>query len=305
MDKIAAAIDAVRVKLPSIEHRLGEPMKNHTSFRVGGPVRIMFFPKDAEELTELCGLLDNFEETPLIIGNGTNLLVDDSGPLEMTVVKTAGIDGIALTGETEITAGAGASLSGLSEFARKCGLSGLEYAHGIPGSLGGAVSMNAGAYGREMKDVVLRTDAYNCDDGTFTLESGQHGFKYRSSRFSGTRDVILSSTVRLQKCDIGTISAKMDELSAKRRDSQPLDLPSAGSVFKRPKDGYAAELIGKAGLKGYSVGGAQVSQKHSGFIVNNGGATFADIMAVIGHVRETVIARFGIELEPEIKIIRG
>ena len=305
MDKIAAAIDAVRVKLPSIEHRLDEPMKNHTSFGVGGPVRAMFFPKNTEDLAELCSLLYRFEEAPLIIGNGTNLLADDSGPLEMTAIKTTGIDGVTQTGETEITAGAGVPLSRLAEIALERGLSGLEYAHGIPGSLGGAVSMNAGAYGREMKDVVFRTNAYSCSAGAYTLADAQHGFGYRRSIFTGTDGIILSSTVRLQKEDKERIAAEMGELDSRRAESQPLDLPSAGSIFKRPKGGYAAELIGRAGLKGYSIGGAQVSGKHSGFIVNNGGATFADIMALIDHVRETVSKQFGIELEPEVKIIRG
>jgi len=305
MDRISMAIETVRSSIPGLNLRLNEPMKNHTSFRIGGPVRAMFFPGSAEELVELCCLLNRFEERPLIIGNGTNLLVDDRKQLELTAIKTTGIDTVTQTGETEITAGAGVPLSRLAEFALECGLSGLEFAHGIPGSLGGAVSMNAGAYGSEMKDVVHKTSAYNNTAGKHDITGGQHGFEYRHSRFSGTDDVILSSSVHLQEGDKQKISAKMDELFAQRRENQPLDLPSAGSTFKRPKDGYAGQLIGQAGLKGYTVGGAQVSQKHSGFIVNYGGATFADIMAVIDHVRETVLKRFGIELEPEIKIIRG
>ena len=304
MDSIAAAIESVKIKLPLAEYKLNEPLKNHTSFRVGGPARVMFFPKNAEELVELSCILNGHEIKPLIIGNGTNLLADDSKTLEITAVKTTEINSAAQKRTTEITAGAGISLTKLAVFAYELGLSGLEFAHGIPGSLGGAVSMNAGAYGKEMKDVVYSTNAYNYN-AIYTLIGDEHEFKYRGSRFSETGDIILSSTVHLQKDDKKSIAAKMDELYTQRRESQPLDIPSAGSTFKRPKDGYAAELIEKAGLKGYAVGGARVSEKHSGFIVNNGRATFADIMAVIEHVRETVYERFGIELEPEIKIIRA
>ena len=304
MDKISMAIDAVRTKIPRLNYRLNEPMKNHTSFMIGGPVRAMFFPETAEELVELCGLLNGFDDMPLIIGNGTNLLVDDGKQLEMTVIKTTGIDNMTQTGETEITAGAGVSLKRLAEFACECGLSGLEYAHGIPGSLGGAVSMNAGAYGREMKDVVCSSRAFGVLAGMHVITAAQHGFGYRHSGFSEAGDIVLSSSVRLQKDEKKRIAEKMEDLHSMRSESQPLDLPSAGSTFKRAKDGYAAELIDRAGLKGCSVGGAQVSKKHSGFIVNNGGATFADIISLIEHVRETVLMRFGIELEPEIKIIK-
>ena len=298
------AIEAARTNFPYLDCSLNEPMKNHTSFKVGAPVRAMYFPKNAEELTKLCVLFNSFETLPLIVGNGTNLLVNDTKELEMIVIKTTGIDHMRQTAETEITAGAGVLLSRLAEFARQCGLTGLEYTHGIPGSLGGAVSMNAGAYGREMKDVVFRTSAFSYMTGVYEITGAQHGFGYRRSSFSGKSDVILSSSMSLQKDDKKRIAAKMDELFMKRRESQPLDVPSAGSAFKRPKDGYAAELITQAGLKGYSVGGARISQKHSGFIVNYNTASFADIMAIIDHVRETVNKKFGVELEPEIKIIR-
>ena len=304
MDRITMAIETVRASIPNLNLSLNEPMKNHTSFRIGAPVRAMFFPGNAEEMAELCCLLNRFDVRPLIIGNGTNLLVDDSKQLELTVIKTTGIDSITQAGKTEITAGAGVSLSRLAEFACECGLSGLEFAHGIPGSLGGAVSMNAGAYGSEMKDAVYKTSAFSYIAGVYEITGAQHGFEYRRSRFSGTDDVIMSSSIRLQEDDKKRITAKMDELFTKRSQNQPLDLPSAGSTFKRPKNGYAGQLIGQAGLNGYSVGGAQISQKHSGFIVNQNGATFADVTAIIDHVRKTVLERFGVELEPEIKIIR-
>ena len=304
MDNIAKATEAARSKISSLECRLAEPMKNHTSFRIGGPLRAMFIPKSEKELLDLCKLLSEYEIEPMIIGNGTNLLVDDSGLLEIIGIKTTKIDDAVQTNDTEITAGTGISLARLAVFACNCGLSGLEYAHGIPGSLGGAVSMNAGAYGREMRDVVHRTAAFSCDGGIYDVTDDEHTFSYRRSRFSDTCDIILSSTIRLQKADKGSIQLKMDELFARRSESQPLELPSAGSTFKRPKCGYAATLIERAGLKGFSIGGAQVSEKHSGFIINSGGATFSDVMTTIDHVRQTVFKQTGIELEPEIKIIR-
>ena len=335
MDNISKAIEAARIKFPLINCKLDELMKYHTSFKIGGPLRAMFFPQDTEALVELCSLLYGYGATPLIIGNGTNLLVDDSKPLELIAVKTTGINGVKQTGEVEITAEAGISLPRLAVFAYECSLTGLEYAHGIPGSLGGAVSINAGAYGNEMKDVVYSTNVFACSsDNTMLCSSGtaasetaalngsislnrtsnnhhiytvsgmEHGFSYRHSRFSDTADIILSSVLKLEKSDKNRIGAKMDDLYSRRFEKQPLDLPNAGSIFKRPNNGYAAALIEQAGLKGFSIGGAQVSEKHSGFIVNSGGATFTDIMAVIEHIRATIHKRFGVELEPEVKIIR-
>jgi len=302
-ETILLAINATENKLPSIKCRLEEPMKSHTSFRIGGPVRAMYFPESAGILSELYGILDEYRIKPLIVGNGTNLLVDDN-PLEMIAVKTTGLGIIERTGETEITAGAGALLSKIAMIAFEYGLSGLEFAHGIPGSLGGAVTMNAGAYGDEMKSVIDLTTAYNPVSGKLDVKGEEHGFSYRHSRFSDTDEIVLSSIIKLRKADKDSIKAKMDELSARRRESQPMDLPSAGSIFKRPKDGYAAALIEQAGLKGYAFGGAQVSEKHSGFIVNRGGALFSDVITVIEHIRETVLKRFGVELESEIKIIK-
>jgi UDP-N-acetylmuramate dehydrogenase len=164
--------------------------------------------------------------------------------------------------------------------------------------------MNAGAYGGEMKDVILSTRACNPKTGEFTVTGEEHGFSYRHSRFSDTDDVVLSSVIRLRKSNKENIKSKMDELSARRRESQPLDLPSAGSTFKRPQKEYAAALIEQAGLKGFAIGGAAVSEKHSGFIVNRGDAAYADVMAVIDHVRERVLEQFGIELELEVKILK-
>jgi UDP-N-acetylmuramate dehydrogenase len=302
IDAISFVIDTAGKRLPSLAYRLEEPMRNHTSMRIGGPVRVMFFPETDSDLTKLCDILDECKAAPLIMGNGSNLLADDK-PLDIVAIKTTGLDSIEKTGETEITAGAGVLLSKLALFACECGLSGLEFAHGIPGSLGGAVFMNAGAYGGEMKDVIIETAAYSPGIGKKTVTGEEHGFSYRRSRFTDTGEVVLQSTVRLKTAGTESIRLKMDELNALRRGSQPLDIPSAGSTFKRPRSGYAAALIEQAGLKGYSFGGAQVSEKHAGFVVNRGGASFYEVMTVIEHVRETVLKQSGIELEPEVRII--
>ena len=303
MDTISHALENIRSAMPAIIYRLDEPMKDHTSFRIGGAVRVMYFPRTPGEFAELYGLAREFDIRIIIIGNGTNMLVNDSIP-GTVVIKTTGLDTIARSGDYDIKAGAGVSLTQLSEYACKNGLTGLEFAYGIPGSAGGAVSMNAGAYGSEMKDVISSTDAYSPEKGMISITGEQHGFIYRGSRFSDSGDIVLSSALRLEIGDEKSIKAKMKELSARRRETQPLDIPSAGSTFKRPADGYAAALIEQSGLKGYTVGGAQVSEKHAGFIVNRGGAAFSDVMRLIGHVQETVYKQFGVELEPEVKIVK-
>jgi len=302
MDALSRVLEVVGYKLPDIELKLDEPMKNHTSFRIGGPVRAMFFPACTSELIELAGLCREFGIAPLVMGNGTNILAGDKHH-DIAVVNVSRLGETNGTAEEEISAGCGARLAVLAEIACDRGLSGFEFAHGIPGSLGGAITMNAGAYGGEMEQVVHRTKAYNHITGVFTVTGGEHGFAYRRSRFSSSGDIVIESTIRLQKGDKKEIRARMDELIVRRRESQPLDVPSAGSTFKRPKDGYAAPLIEHAGLKVFSVGGAQVSEKHSGFVVNRGGASFSDVMSVIDHVQETVLKQFGIELELEVKVI--
>lgn len=305
MNYISEAIGTIREQLPEIECRSGEPMKKHTSFKIGGNVTAMFFPKTQNEVAALIRILHRFAVKPLIVGNGTNLLVED-GPLDIVVIKTSGcLNKIEKSGETDITAESGVLLSKLAVFAMEHGLTGLEFAHGIPGTLGGAVSMNAGAYGGEMKNTVIKTTALTPDAAHFEITGDAHDFSYRHSRFSDSEDVILSSVLKLEKGDADEIKGRMDALAIKRRESQPLNLPSAGSTFKRPKEGYAAALIEQAGLKGFTVGGAMVSEKHAGFVVNRGDATFKDVMAVMDHIRETVQRQFGIELEPEVKIIRS
>ena len=311
MDALTTAIEAVKNKIPGIILKRDEPLRNHTAFKVGGPVRVMFFPDSTTNLTEICNILGGFEISPLIIGNGSNILADDK-LLDVAVVNTSKLSAMKLNAENssfspayrDIEADAGALLSKLAVFAYENGLTGLEFAHGIPGTVGGAVVMNAGAYGGEMKDVVVGTTAYSVKDGVRKLTAAENGFSYRQSRFMQSDEVVMSVAVRLQRGNKENIKQKMDELGIRRRESQPLDFPSGGSTFKRPKDGYAAAIIEKAGLKGYTVGGAQVSEKHSGFIVNKGGATFSDIMAVVEHVQREVFKQSGTQLELEIKVVR-
>lgn len=303
MDAISKALDAIRREMPGLGCRTDEPMSEHTSFEIGGRVRAMYFPSSADELALLHDALRSFEIRTLILGNGTNMLVND-GNLDIAAIKMTGLDKMEISGAEEITAEAGAPLSRLAGFALENGLSGLEFAYGIPGSLGGAVSMNAGAYGSEMKDVVVRTTAFSPGSGVFAATGEEHGFSYRRSRFTDTRDIALSSVIKLRRGDETGIRAKMDELISNRRESQPWDKPSAGSTFKRPGRGYAAALIEQAGLKGFAVGGAQVSPKHAGFVINRGGATFDDVMMLIDCIIEKVFTLTGIELEPEVRVIR-
>ncbi|MDR1590093.1 MAG: UDP-N-acetylmuramate dehydrogenase [Oscillospiraceae bacterium] len=309
MDDISVAVAEISKKLPELEYRRSELLSGHTSLRIGGPVTAMFFPKSAHELETLRSLLRDRGVAPIVMGNGTNILADGRG-FDAIAIKTTGLSGLETTPDGSIRAGAGVTLRRLAAFARDNGLRGLEFAHGIPGTLGGAVVMNAGAYGGQMSDAVAAVRYLPRFDGATTAAEAEEagaaecGFGYRRSRFSDGGEVVVSADIRLERADAGEITARMEELAARRRASQPLDLPSAGSAFKRPRDGYAAELIERAGLKGHSVGGARVSEKHAGFIVNAADATFDDDLRLIEYVRVRVLTLFGVALEPEIKILR-
>ena len=304
MTEFQTGIKELKSHLSDVPMREREPLRDHTSFRIGGRAALMLLPRTCGELERAALECRRVGVEPLILGRGTNLLVEE-GDLDLVVLKTnGGPEGIRLAGENEIEAESGALLSRVANFALEQGLTGFEFAHGIPGSIGGAAVMNAGAYGGEMKDVIVRTEALAPDGRRFTLEGAAHGFGYRRSAFR-EGDLILRSVIRLQPGDPAAIRGRMEELMAKRRASQPLNMPSAGSTFKRPVGGYAAALIDEAGLKGYRVGGAMVSEKHAGFVVNAGGASFDDVIALMDHVRETVYRRSGITLEPEVRIIRG
>ena len=289
--------------LPDLEWVCDEPMAKHTSFRIGGPARRMAFPKTREQLVVLAGLLQEAGIEPLLLGNGTNLLVADEG-LDTVVINTsAQLSRVEQTGECELTADAGVSLCQMALFAWKQGLAGLAFAHGIPGTLGGGVVMNAGAYGGELKDVVADVTALY-PDGVRTLTADEMGFSYRHSAFSSGEGIVLGAKLKLEPGDPNAIKAKMDELMARRKASQPLEFPSAGSAFKRPPGHYAGPLIESCGLKGARIGGAEVSCKHAGFVVNAGGATCADVLALMEKVQKTVFDTYGVLLEPEVKIVR-
>lgn len=289
--------------LPELKYTHDEPLARHTSFRIGGPAARMAFPTSCEQLVLLMGFAEECGVTPLLLGNGTNLLVADEG-LDTLVLQTGeGLNRISLDGET-IIADAGVSLARLGVFAWQHSLTGLEFAHGIPGSLGGGVVMNAGAYGGELKDVLTEVTAL-FPDGVRTLRGEELALGYRRSLFTDHPEaVVLRARLALQSGSAEQIKARMDELAAKRRASQPLELPSAGSTFKRPEGYFAAALIDQCGLKGTRVGGAEVSRKHAGFIVNVGGAKCADVLALIQKVQDTVFTATGVTLEPEVKIIQ-
>ncbi|MDR1329852.1 MAG: UDP-N-acetylmuramate dehydrogenase [Oscillospiraceae bacterium] len=298
--------------LPDIEIRFDEPMSAHTSFKIGGAARAVIFPKTREELALSLGALRRLGIEPLVIGCGTNLLVS-GGELDIVAVKTVpGVGGVSAHG-LSVSADCGVPLARLASIACDNGLGGLEFAHGIPGSVGGAVFMNAGAYGAEMGGVVSRVTAVSPDGEILEFSRGECGFSYRNSVFNGNGCVILSSEFELRAGSPEDIRRDMAARAQARRESQPLELPSAGSAFKRPPpdgpDGntkrYAAALIEECGLKGYGVGGAAVSEKHAGFIVNRSGASFEDVLRVLEHVRSEVLRLRGVELEPEIKIIGG
>ena len=291
-----------RSRRPELTILENEPMSRHCSFRIGGACDAMLLPSSIEDVEAVCALLAECGEKPFLMGNGTNLLVTDA-PLHRIVLRMGEefsrvdpVNGTALRAES------GATLSRLASFAAARGLAGLEFAHGIPGTLGGAVSMNAGAYGGEMKDVV--TSVTYLDKDLSLRETDDAGFSYRRSRFSDTDCIVLGAKISLHEDDPDAIRERMRLLAERRRSSQPLDMPSAGSTFKRPAGGYAAALIDEAGLKGYAVGGAQVSEKHAGFVVNRGGACFDDVLRLIEHIQSEVYRVSGIELEPEVKIIR-
>ena len=291
-----------RSRRPELTILENEPMSRHCSFRIGGACDAMLLPSSIEDVEAVCALLAECGEKPFLMGNGTNLLVTDA-PLHRIVLRMGEefsrvdpVNGTALRAES------GATLSRLASFAAARGLAGLEFAHGIPGTLGGAVSMNAGAYGGEMKDVV--TSVTYLDKDLSLRETDDAGFSYRRSRFSDTDCIVLGAKISLHEDDPDAIRERMRLLAERRRSSQPLDMPSAGSTFKRPAGGYAAALIDEAGLKGYTVGGAQVSEKHAGFVVNRGGASFDDVLRLIEHIQSEVYRVSGIELEPEVKIIR-
>jgi len=291
--------------LPDLPMTCDEPMSRHTSFRVGGPARRMAFPKTGEQLVLLLSFASSCGARPLVIGNGTNLLVPDEGLDRLVIDTSAGLNRLEPGPEEHtILAESGVSLARLADFACKQGLAGLEFAHGIPGTVGGGVCMNAGAYDGELKGVVRRVSVLFPDQGIRSLTCEEMDFGYRHSLLSEHPEAaVLSAVFRLTPGDPEAIRERMRELMARRKKSQPLEWPSAGSTFKRPTGYFAGTLIDQCGLKGLTVGGAQVSEKHAGFIINTGGATCADIKTLIEQVRQRVLDATGVRLEPEVKLV--
>ncbi|HIS47677.1 MAG TPA: UDP-N-acetylmuramate dehydrogenase [Candidatus Scybalocola faecigallinarum] len=287
--------------------RLDESMKKHTTFRIGGPADVFVTPPDARRLKEAVECCKAFNIPWMIIGNGSNLLVSDKGIRGVVFQIYGTMDEIRMEEQADgvviVHAGAGILLSRLSRAVAMEGLGGFEFASGIPGTFGGAVTMNAGAYGGEMDMFVCEATVLTGDGQVQTLKGPELEFGYRTSVLQRKSMIVLEAALKLRRGDKERILALMDELTARRREKQPLEFPSAGSTFKRPEGYFAGKLIQDCGLKGFSVGGACISEKHSGFVVNTGDATAQDVLALIRHVQDTVYSRFGVTMEPEVRII--
>lgn len=281
-----------------------EPMKNHTSFKIGGPAAALCAPKDRQQLRELVGFVQREGVDSWYIGNGSNLLVSDAGLNGIAILLDSSFDGEIELDGTVLLAPAGKKLSAVCAAACAAGLTGLEFAYGIPGSVGGAVYMNAGAYGGEMKDRLLWVEYLAPTGEIVRLEQEQLSLSYRHSRFmeEGMQgSCIVRAAFGLQRGEKAAIQSEMDRILNQRRQKQPLEYPSAGSTFKRPQGAFAAQLIDKCGLKGFTVGGAQVSEKHAGFVINTGKATCADVLELTRQVRECVQEKTGYLLELEVR----
>ena len=302
MMKITEFQQKITDLFPKMDIRLNESMENHTSFRIGGPAEVMILPINAEELSCILKKSKEFGIQPAILGAGTNVLAPDAGIPGLVICLKDGLDGMEQLDDTRIRVAAGVTMTRAAEFAASKNLSGLEFAHGIPGTVGGGVYMNAGAYGGEIKDVCESVDVMTLDGELNTIPADQMGFGYRHSRLEDEGGIVVSAVFRLMPKPESEVRSYMQELMTKRKTSQPLDLPSAGSAFKRPVGGYAAALIDQAGLKGFQVGNAGISEKHAGFAVNLGGATAEEVKELLKQVSDIVFEKSGIRLEPEVRI---
>ena len=292
----------IGVLFPKISICFEEPLSKHTSFRIGGPAEAMAFPKNREELAELLKKSCLWDRKPVILGAGTNVLAPDEGMKGLIICLKDCLDGMERVDGTSIRVMAGVTMARAAVFAASQGLSGLEFAHGIPGTIGGGVYMNAGAYGGELGSLCREVELIDREGKTHVLTHEQMDFSYRHSCLEETDWIVVSALLSLEPGKEETIRARMKELQVKRLASQPLNYPSAGSAFKRPQGGYAAALIDQAGLKGFRVGDAAISEKHGGFAVNLGKATAEDMKTLLQEVSEKVEAQSGIHLEPEIRV---
>lgn len=288
--------------LPQIALRFDEPMSKHTSFRIGGPAAVMAFPRNEEELSEVLKVSGKLDIKPVILGAGTNVLAPDEGLPGLIVCLKDCMNGMELLEGGGIRVMSGVTMTRAAVFAANHGLTGMEFAHGIPGTVGGGVYMNAGAYGGEISQICRSVTVMDRNGKTRQLSREEMDFGYRHSILEESGEIVVSAVFGLAQDSPEAVKARMRQLQAKRSASQPLDLPSAGSAFKRPVGGYAAALIDQAGLKGYRVGNAAISGKHAGFAVNLGGATAHDVKELLTQVSDRVFAASGIRLEPEIRI---
>lgn len=300
MQEISVAVmEKIKAHVPEKDILLSEPMSKHTTFRIGGEATCFIKISSAEQLAALIPYFKQIEIPYFILGNGSNLLVGDHGYRGVILQITDQFDEIQVQG-TVIKAQAGALLSKVAYAAYEKGLTGLEFASGIPGTIGGGVMMNAGAYGGEMKQVVNRVTVLGEDGELMTIDKGSMEFGYRTSIIKNRHFTVLEVELTLEEGEKSEIKAVMDDLAKKRREKQPLEYPSAGSTFKRPEGYFAGKLIMDAGLRGYTVGGAKVSEKHCGFVINTGKATAHDVADVIAQVQETVKEKFKVTLEREV-----
>lgn len=303
MRQINECIRALRLAVPNCEIKTGEPLRFHTTFAIGGPADLFLVPHTAEDLTTVLAVLRERDVSFLLLGNGSNMLISDEG-IRGAVVCTSELDSVRVHADGAVISEAGALLSRIARRAQRVGLSGVEFAGGIPGSLGGAIFMNAGAYDGQMAGIVTQTTYLDGAGTVQELVGAEHNFDYRQSIFRQHPDwTILRATLRLPQGDPAAILEKMNKFAQSRREKQPLNYPSAGSTFKRPTGCFAGQLIESAGLKGASVGAAQVSEKHAGFLINRGGASCSDMLKLIELVQQRVYAQFGVLLECEVRII--
>ncbi|MFR0821997.1 MAG: UDP-N-acetylmuramate dehydrogenase [Clostridia bacterium] len=302
--EIQEIYEHLREKIPQSNIHMQEPMNKHTSFKIGGVADIFVKVSTIENLREIIEFAKEKQVPVTIMGNGSNLLVKDKGIRGITIQMD--IQDMQIKEEADkvlVKVGSGVKLGMLAAKLQKNGIAGLEFASGIPGTIGGGIRMNAGAYGKEFKEIVVDTTCMREDGSTIILQNEDIDFSYRHSRFVQSHDIILEATLILEKGEPEAIKAKMMEYSQKRKEKQPIDMPSAGSTFKRGTNYISAQLIDQAGLKGYQVGGAMVSTKHAGFVVNTGNATAEDVLQLVDDVIKTVYEKFGKVLELEVEIV--
>lgn len=296
--------ELLQTKLPNDMIFRDVPMKNYTTFRIGGKADLLVKPKTYQQIAEIINLCKKHEVPYYVLGNGSNLLVSDEGYRGVIIHVYNQLADIKVEGN-RIIAGAGAILSKVATVAMENSLTGLEFAHGIPGTLGGAVVMNAGAYNGEMKNVLISCEVMDEEGNVMTLSKDELELGYRTSIIQNKNYIVLRATIQLEKGEKENIKAYMKELMLRRKEKQPLDKPSAGSTFKRPEGYFAGKLIMDSGLKGYQIGGAKVSEKHCGFVINTGNATCQDVVDLIEHIQKEVKKQFNVELKTEVKRLKN